>query len=88
MKPIYLKKKLTSFYSANGIRKDVLKIQEFKNLDEDIFIEIANGIKAEREEISKFHIAGSFKLITKRRKFILNALPMFIYLIAYLVNLI
>ena len=65
---LFEEKKLTSFYSANGIRKDVLKIQEFKNLDEDIFIEIANGIKAEREEISKFHIAGSFKLITKKKK--------------------
>jgi len=65
---LFEEKKLTLFYSANGIRKDVLKIQEFKNLDEDIFIEIANGIKAEREEISKFHITGNFKLITKKKK--------------------
>jgi len=65
---LFEEKKLTSFYSANGIRKDVLKTQEFKNLDEDIFIEIANGIKAEREEISKFHITGNFKLITKKKK--------------------
>ena len=67
---LFEEKKSTSFYSQGGtkIRKDVLNIEEFNNFDDTMDLEISNGIQAEREEISKFRIKGSFKLIKKRKK--------------------
>jgi hypothetical protein len=65
---LFNEKKSSSFYSANGSRKDVLDIQEFKGVDKVIDIDIEKDIKAERLDLSKFHINGSFKLITKKKK--------------------
>ncbi len=65
---LFQEKKYTSFYSKGGIRKDVLKIEEFENFDEEVKLEIERGLKTEKEEISKFKIKGDFKLISKNKK--------------------
>lgn len=65
---LFEEKKRSSFYSAHGLRKDIVKIEEFENLDEEVSIEIEKGVKAEKEEISTFHSKGSFKLLYKKKK--------------------
>jgi len=65
---LFKEKKTNSFYSNNGTRKDVLKIEEFENLHEYLFLDIDSEHKAENEKISKFLVKGSFKLIFKKKK--------------------
>jgi len=65
---LFEEKKLSSFYSKNGNRKDVLKVEEFKNYNSVMKLEIEKNHYSEKEEISKFKIKGSFKLIHKRKK--------------------
>ncbi len=67
---LFDEKKTTSFYSQGGlqVRKDVLGIEEFNSFDGIRKLEISNGVSSEREEISKFKVKGSFKLIKKRKK--------------------
>lgn len=65
---LFEEKKFSSFYSKDGLRKDVLDIKEYKNFNGIINLEIEQGLSAEKEDISKFEIKGSFKLIQKRKK--------------------
>jgi hypothetical protein len=61
-------KKKSSFYSQKGIklRRDILRIEEFKNFDDKINLTLSNNKLAEREEISQFKIRGNFKLLYKK----------------------
>lgn len=65
---LFDEKKSTSFYSKDGIRKDVLKIDEYKNFDNTMRLSIETNLYPEKEEISKFKVKGNFKLIWKKKK--------------------
>lgn len=65
---LFEEKKSSSFYSKDGIRKDVLDIKEYKNFNGTMNLEIEKGLYPEKEDISKFEIKGSFKIIQKRKK--------------------
>ncbi|HOG15317.1 MAG TPA: hypothetical protein PK674_01895 [Candidatus Absconditabacterales bacterium] len=65
---LFNEKKSTSFYSKNSIRKDVLKIDEYKNFDNTMELSIETNLYPEKDEISKFKVNGSFNLIQKKKK--------------------
>ncbi len=65
---LFEEKKCSSFYSKDGTRKDVLDIKEYKDFSGTMNLEIEKGLYPEKEDISKFEIRGSFKIIQKRKK--------------------
>ncbi|MBU0578048.1 hypothetical protein KKF73_05790 [Patescibacteria group bacterium] len=65
---LFDEKKSTSFYSRAGVRRDVLKIKEYKNFDSIMKLEIEKSLYPEKEDISKFKVKGNFKLIYKKKK--------------------
>jgi hypothetical protein len=65
---IFKLKNRSSFYSKDGLRKDVVKIEEFINFNDSMNLSIKKNVFAEKEDIGKFKIEGSFKLIDKRIK--------------------
>lgn len=65
---LFEEKKSSSFYSKDGIRKDVLNTKKYKDFNGTINLEIEKGLYPEKENISKFEIQGSFKIIRKRKK--------------------
>jgi hypothetical protein len=71
---LFQEKKSTSFYSRDGIRKDVLEIKEFKKNDSVMKLEIEKNIYPEKEDIANFKIKGDFKLIYKKKKTFIECL--------------
>ena len=71
---IFELKKRSSFYSKNGVRKDIVKIQEYIDFKEDMNVSIKKNIYAENENIGKFKIEGSFKLFHKKSKTFIECL--------------
>lgn len=71
---LFEEKKITSFYSKAGIRKDVLSIEEFADFNSEMKLEIEKGLFPEKEEIATFKIRGNFKLIHKRKKTFIECL--------------
>ncbi len=65
---LFALKSSKSFYSKDGLRKDVVSIENFYNYDDKMILEISNGVYAENETISQFIIKGSFNLIRKKKK--------------------
>jgi hypothetical protein len=71
---IFKLKKRSSFYSKNGVRKDIVKIEHFIDFKEDMNVSIKKNIYAENENIGKFKIEGSFKLFHKKSKTFIECL--------------
>lgn len=71
---IFELKKRSSFYSKNGVRKDIVKIEKFIDFKEDMNVSIKKNIYAENENIGKFKIEGSFKLFHKKSKTFIECL--------------
>ncbi len=65
---LFEEKQPKTFYSKEGIRKDVTEIKEFSGFNSVMNLEIEKGYNPEKEEISKFKINGNFKLIHKKKK--------------------
>ena len=65
---LFEEKEHSSFYSKDGPRKDVLKIENFDNFNSSMKLKISKDDVLEKTEISSFNIKGSFKLIEKRTK--------------------
>jgi hypothetical protein len=71
---IFKLKKRSSFYSKNGVRKDIVKIEEYIDFKEDMNLSIQKNVFAEKEGIGKFKIEGSFKLFHKKSKTFIECL--------------
>ena len=66
---LFEEKKYNSVYNKAGIkRKDVVSIEKFQNFNSYKELEIKKDYYAEKEDISKFKIKGSFNLIYKKSK--------------------
>ncbi len=65
---LFEEKKRSSFYPKDGVRKDVLKIDEYKDFEDTMRLTIEVNLYPEKEEISIFKVKGSFKLIQKKKK--------------------
>lgn len=65
---LFEEKKYDAFYSKNGTRKDVIKVKRYKNFNGFMNLEVEKGILPSKEDIHKFEIEGSFKVINKKKK--------------------
>jgi len=59
-------KKESSFYTKNGARKDILKIENYENYNNFFELKLINNKPAENKEISLFKICGSFEIFYKK----------------------
>ena len=59
-------KKESSFYTKNGARKDILKIENYENYNDVFELKLMNNKEAENKEISLFKICGSFEIFYKK----------------------
>lgn len=59
-------KKESSFYTKNGARKDILKIENYENYNDFFELKLINNKQAENKEISLFKICGSFEIFYKK----------------------
>lgn len=65
---LFEEKKVSSFYSKDGTRKDVLEIKEYNKFNGTMKLEIEKGLYPEKDEISNFKVTGDFKIIDKKKK--------------------
>jgi len=72
---LFEEKKYNLVYNKAGIkRKDVVSIKKFQNFNSHKKLEIKKNHYAENENISKFKIEGSFNLVYKKSKTIIECL--------------
>lgn len=62
---LFKQKNSKSFYSKNGLRKDILDIKQYLNFSDFIELKLKNQ-SVDNSDISDFKIVGSFKLIHKK----------------------
>lgn len=65
---LFEEKKPSLFYSKSGLRKDVLSVKKYIDFNNVMNISIQEDILAEKEDIYKFFIKGSFKIYRKKKK--------------------
>jgi len=58
-------KKSKNVYSKDGLRKDVLNIDNYNNFDDFIEVKLKNQ-QIDKDDIAKFKVTGSFNLIYKK----------------------
>lgn len=65
---LFVEKKLTSFYTADGFRSDVNSCQLYNDFTSTLHLEVEKGLPPERPEIGDILVKGSFKLLSKKKK--------------------
>ena len=65
---LFQEKNRKSFYTKDGIRKDILDIKKKRMKNSSIEIFLSKNTKAEKKQISLFKINGCFNLISKKNK--------------------
>lgn len=65
---LFKEKKYKNIYNKDGIRKDVIHIDEYSNFDDKKELKINEDKKERKPEICEFNIKGSFKVIHKNKK--------------------
>ena len=71
---LFAPKKKKDVYSKSGFRKDIIKQTNYQNVQQEIELDLSNGMKTENKKISTFEIQGSFILYHKKKTLIIECL--------------
>lgn len=63
---LFEEKKKTSFYCSKGIRKDIIKITPYRNINNTMDILLKNNIYPSCEDLYKFEVKGNFDVLEKK----------------------